>query len=168
MANYHCVRWRFVLAGLLILLNPAGRSLRAQGPAPRPADAALYRQHCVKCHGADGSGSPMRDILPDIPSFAKAPWQARRTNAELLAGILDGVGKGMPAFRGKIDENQARGLVTQVRSFAPPPERKEKRKEPASPRNMDQEFRRLEIELRELQRQFHELSEASAQQSRSK
>jgi hypothetical protein len=168
MANYHCVRRRYVLAGLLILLNPAGRSLWAQGPSP--ADIARYRQYCVKCHGADGSGSPMRDILPDIPNFAKAASQSRRTNAELLAGILDGAGKGMPAFRGKIDEDQARGLVKQVRSFAPPPEKKgpDKHKEPPSPGDVDQEFRRLEMELRELQRQFHELSEASARQSRSK
>jgi uncharacterized membrane protein len=79
----------------------------------------LFRQHCAKCHGADGTGSPARDRLPDIPDFTDASWQARREDARLLAGILDGKGKEMPPSRGRLSEEEARGLVTRVRAFAP-------------------------------------------------
>src|SRR5262249_26420159 len=50
---------------------------------------ALFQQRCVKCHGADGTGSPARDRLPEIPDFTQPSWQARRNDAQLLASILD-------------------------------------------------------------------------------
>jgi mono/diheme cytochrome c family protein/uncharacterized membrane protein len=79
----------------------------------------LFRQHCVKCHGADGTGTQGRDRLPEIPDFTDAPWQARRSDAQLLASILDGKGKEMPPFREKISEEQARDLAAYVRALAP-------------------------------------------------
>jgi mono/diheme cytochrome c family protein len=158
MADHSCVRYGFLLSGLLLLLNPACRSVSAQAPDPQAA-AALFGQYCVKCHGPDGSGSPVRDVLPDIPNFAKVSWQRRRFNAELVTSILDGEGRGMPAFRGKINEDQARGLVRQIRSFAPTPGRERPEQRMKAPRDFEQEFHQLEKELRELQRQFRKLSE---------
>jgi uncharacterized membrane protein len=75
----------------------------------------------VKCHGADGTGSPERDRLPEVPDFTSAAWQARRSDAQLVASVLDGKGEEMPPWRGKLSEGQARGLVTYVRAFAPNP-----------------------------------------------
>jgi mono/diheme cytochrome c family protein/uncharacterized membrane protein len=95
----------------------APQSAPAAPGAPTPRD--LFRQRCAKCHGADGTGNAARDRLPEIPDFTKAPWHARRTDAQLLASILDGKGSEMPPHRGKISEEQARGLVAYVRSFAP-------------------------------------------------
>ena len=99
-----------------------------QRPAPRqsaplapgtPALGELFRKRCVKCHGADGAGNKARDRLPEIPDFTNVSWQARRTDARLLESILDGKGEDMPPVRGKISEQQARGLVAFVRAFAP-------------------------------------------------
>jgi mono/diheme cytochrome c family protein len=63
-------------------------------PAPATAGGsavrALFQQRCVKCHGSDGTGKPARSRLPEIPDFTKSPWQARRSDAQLLASILDG------------------------------------------------------------------------------
>jgi mono/diheme cytochrome c family protein/uncharacterized membrane protein len=90
----------------------------ASAAAGAPADRELFRQHCMKCHGAKGTGSHARRHQPEIPDFTVAEWQGRRTDAQLLASILDGKGTDMPPCRGKISERQARGLVSYVRAFA--------------------------------------------------
>jgi uncharacterized membrane protein/mono/diheme cytochrome c family protein len=106
--------------------KPAESSPHAAPPKPSstagagaPDDRELFRQHCVKCHGADGTGSEARRRLPKIPNFTDTSWQARRSDAELLASILNGKGKVMPSGRGKISKEQARRLVGHVRAFAP-------------------------------------------------
>jgi mono/diheme cytochrome c family protein/uncharacterized membrane protein len=78
----------------------------------------LFQKHCVKCHSEDGTGSQARDRLPEIPNFTDSAWQARRTEAQIKASILDGKGKEMPPTRGKVALKQAEELVAYVRSFA--------------------------------------------------
>src|SRR5205823_8338036 len=91
-----------------------------QAPAREPSTStvsapndmgALFRQRCVKCHGKEGTGRPARDRLPEIPDFTKPSWQKRRSDAQLMASILDGKGTDMPPERGEVSEEQARGLV---------------------------------------------------------
>jgi mono/diheme cytochrome c family protein len=92
--------------------------------SPQPLTTAtrqLYRQHCMKCHGADGTGKPARGLMAQIPNFADSSWQKKRSDAQLLASILEGKESDMPAWRSKISAEQARGLVAQVRAFAPSP-----------------------------------------------
>ena len=105
----------------------ADSSRSRQGPPPRqsaptasgtPAARELFRQHCIKCHGSDGTGREARDRLNEIPDFTKSAWQGRRSDAQLLATILEGKDE-MPSWRGKIGAEQARGLAAYVRSFAP-------------------------------------------------
>jgi mono/diheme cytochrome c family protein/uncharacterized membrane protein len=79
----------------------------------------LYRQHCAKCHGKDGTGSGARGAMPDLPDFTDGSWQKRRSEAQLLGSILDGKGADMPPFRQKISKEEARDLVGHVRAFAP-------------------------------------------------
>jgi mono/diheme cytochrome c family protein/uncharacterized membrane protein len=78
---------------------------------------ALYRRHCVKCHGSDGTGNKKRSRWPEIPDFTDASWQARRTNAELTESIMDGKGSAMPPLGEDLGEEQASGLVVYVRAF---------------------------------------------------
>jgi uncharacterized membrane protein/mono/diheme cytochrome c family protein len=59
--------------------------------------------------------------MPEITEFTKASWQARRSDAHLLASILDGKDE-MPGWHGRISKEQVRGLVAHVRAFAPPRE----------------------------------------------
>jgi mono/diheme cytochrome c family protein/uncharacterized membrane protein len=125
MLTGRCPSYPFVLGVLLALLGPGGGQLSAQTTRPAsagaPAVAELFRQHCIKCHGADGTGSPARDRLPEIPDFTDAAWQSGHGDGQILASILDGVGTGMPPFRDKVSEDQTRGLAAHVRWFAPAP-----------------------------------------------
>jgi mono/diheme cytochrome c family protein/uncharacterized membrane protein len=86
-----------------------------------PAVGELFAQHCVNCHGADGTGKPARDSMAKIPNFTDPSWPAQRSDAQLLVSILDGKEPEMPSWRGKISEEQASGLVAHVRAFAQTP-----------------------------------------------
>jgi mono/diheme cytochrome c family protein/uncharacterized membrane protein len=100
-----------------------------------PAEGELFRRRCVKCHGTDGSGSRVHHRQPEIPDFSDPAWQARRSDAQLLASILDGKGKRMPSWRDKIRAELARGLVAVVRGFVSTPKQpvQEKREKAGPP-----------------------------------
>jgi mono/diheme cytochrome c family protein/uncharacterized membrane protein len=146
--------------------SPPGAVLRLPAQSAAGLDAARERFHqfCAKCHGKDGKGTPGRSLLPDIPDFATASWQARRTDAQLLASILDGKGQGMPSFRGKIKEAQARELIACVRAFGPEKTRSQaqKQQQPAASNGLTDEFRCLQEQLDELKKQFQAQSHSSA------
>jgi mono/diheme cytochrome c family protein len=111
--------------------EPGQREIARQSPPAThgtPAFRELFGQRCVKCHGSDGTGSPARGLLPEIPDFTKSSWQAQRSDAQLMASILDGRGQGMPPVRGKIGAEQVRGLVAYVRSFVSTPVRSGQRR----------------------------------------
>jgi mono/diheme cytochrome c family protein len=84
------------------------------------AAGVLFRSHCQRCHGADGKGVAGKLDSPDPPDFSGRGWQEERSNAGMLKSILDGKKKGMPAFRKKVSEDQARDRVDYVRAFTPP------------------------------------------------
>ena len=111
------------------------------------AVAALYRQRCQRCHEEDGKG---QDI--DVPDFTDSRWQSSRTDAQFLVSILDGKGGSMPAFRGRVSEQEARELTSYVRTFATGG---------ARANNFESRFRELQDELTALQKQFRELSGAT-------
>jgi mono/diheme cytochrome c family protein/uncharacterized membrane protein len=134
-----------------------------------PAAGELFRQRCVKCHGADGTGSAERDHLAEIPNFTNAAWQAKRTDAQLMASILDGKGKEMPPHREKVSEEQVRGLVAHVRAFAPATGKAGQGKQEKSDlAKFEERFNRLEKQLDESQREYRKLSKGSPDGSPSK
>jgi mono/diheme cytochrome c family protein len=165
-----------VLAALLFLLGWGGGQLPgriasragansflatqrlAAGP---PAGRALFRQHCVKCHGADGTGKTARQVMPEIPDFTRTTWQRRRSDAQLLVSIRDGKGLAMPPWRDKMTSGQARDLAGYVRLFAPTRTGPRQQQEQAPETNFKKRYHRLEEQLDELKRQFHQLSRDS-------
>jgi len=79
---------------------------------------ALYGQHCVACHGADGKGEgPLAASLAVWPPNLSGPLLWRRADGDLLWRILHGTrdaqqGKStMPSFGGKLDEADAWALI---------------------------------------------------------
>jgi mono/diheme cytochrome c family protein/uncharacterized membrane protein len=117
----------------------------ASGPETTPAGRndgvrPLFQQHCVRCHGADGSGKRVRRPQRNIPNFTDGAWQARRSDAELLASILDGKGQRMEGWRDKITAEQALALVAYVRQLAAHSESPEPKQQevPTSPESMAQ------------------------------
>jgi mono/diheme cytochrome c family protein/uncharacterized membrane protein len=153
----------FVLGSLWILLSLEGQHLRAQTVTQTENGTAaareLFRKHCVKCHGSDGTGSPSRSSEPDIPDFTAPTWQARQTEDNLVTSILDGKGKEMPPFRDKIKKDLARELAVYVRAFAPIAGKPEKEQGGNARGAFEKEFRRLQEErdqLKQLREQSRE------------
>jgi mono/diheme cytochrome c family protein len=112
---------------------PEGDREAAGKPAPREA-VVLYRKLCQRCHGADGKGETEKDGIDDVPDFTRRSWQERRSDAQLLKSILDGTEGGMPPFRKRLGEAEAKALVTCVRQFAGTPEKPENKTTQPSPK----------------------------------
>jgi mono/diheme cytochrome c family protein len=165
-----------MFGSLLALLAPECQRLSAQpdsansqqrsgGQAPAKKAAAarqLFQEFCSKCHGMNGKGDQARSLFPEIPDFTAVSWHKQRSEALLQTSILNGKGKNMPSFAGKIDKDQSRALVGHVRAFAPGyqkagPEKEDKKQE-SSPSGFEEEFRRLQEEMDKLTTQFRELS----------
>jgi len=119
-------------AGLLALLALAGchretRDYRGRAMAAADRGAAfegsafhiaqgqrLYGwMNCAGCHahGGGGMGPPLMDD----------EWRYGGSMAEIAATILDGRPNGMPAFRGRVTEDQAWQLAAFVRALSAQP-----------------------------------------------
>ena len=110
-----------------------------------------YRRFCSRCHGGDYTGE-----LGRTPDFTSRSWHGRRSDSQLLVSILEGKGRGMPAYRGKLSEGQARDLVAYLREVGGV-----EKSGGADPGDFTRRFEELEKELRELKRQFREAGSAS-------
>lgn len=98
----------FVLALALIFVSISARADDA---------ATLYKAKCAVCHSADGSGtSEMGKGLgsPDLRSDATQ----KETDAQLTDSITNGKGKKMPAYKGKLTDDQIKDLVAYIRDLA--------------------------------------------------
>ena len=67
--------------------------------------------NCIDCHGADGSGAMG-------PSFQDGRWRFGGSASEVFESIYQGRPEGMPAWGGRISEEQIWMLVAYVRSLA--------------------------------------------------
>jgi quinol-cytochrome oxidoreductase complex cytochrome b subunit/mono/diheme cytochrome c family protein len=118
------------------------------------AATVFYRQYCLTCHGADGRGLQMKLSMPTLQDFTNRAWQEEVSNARMLVSILDGRGTLMPAFRGRITQEQAQDLVAYVRAFGPVKQRPTE----APATDFDKRFRELQRQWDELEKQLRELS----------
>jgi cytochrome c551/c552 len=66
--------------------------------------------NCIDCHGADGSGAIG-------PSFQDGRWRFGGSASAVFESIYQGRPEGMPAWGGRISEEQIWMLVTYVRSL---------------------------------------------------
>ena len=78
--------------------------------------AALYGQKCAICHGKGGQGTAAWKAKGQ-PDFTDSKYQASVTDQQISNSIRDGKGKYMPAFKGKLTDQQISSLVAQVRAF---------------------------------------------------
>ncbi len=87
--------------------------------APAKADdksAALYKQKCAACHGADGQGDTAAGKSMKIRSFAD-PEVAKMSDDELAGAIEKGKGK-MPAYGKSMKPDEIKAMVAYIRSLA--------------------------------------------------
>ena len=98
--------------GLLVLafgfIALSSSSLMAQDAA------ATFKAKCAMCHGADGKGSPT-GLKMGVHDFTSADVQ-KQTDAQLTETITKGKAK-MPAYDGKLKENEIKDLVSYIRSL---------------------------------------------------
>jgi hypothetical protein len=74
---------------------------------------------CARCHDSDFSGSEWRQAGRRIPDFTSGPWHRDRTDAQLVASVLEGKGTHMPAFGHALTDEQAREMVALIRKVNP-------------------------------------------------
>jgi mono/diheme cytochrome c family protein len=97
---------------LISLALAASGALRAQD-AP-----ALYKTKCAACHAADGTGNTTMGKSLGAKDLGSAEVQ-KQTDAQLTDSITNGMGGGkMPAYKGKLTDDQIKGLVGYIRSLA--------------------------------------------------
>jgi cytochrome c oxidase cbb3-type subunit III len=82
--------------------------------AESPDGAAVYKQRCQMCHGADGKGFP----AIKTPDLTDPKWQASVTDKEITDVIKNGKkGTPMPAFADKLKDDEIQAVVKFIRSF---------------------------------------------------
>lgn len=109
---------RFVAHGeyIPVGLPSRARPLALRNPFEGNRDAIatgariFVAYNCVDCHGADGSGAMG-------PSFQDGRWRFGGSAGEVFESIYQGRPEGMPAWGGRISEEQIWMLVAYVRSL---------------------------------------------------
>lgn len=87
--------------------------------APTKADdksAALYKQKCTACHGADGKGDPPAGKSMKVRSFSDAEV-VKMSDDDLSAAIEKGKGK-MPAYGKSMKPDEIKAMVAYIRRLA--------------------------------------------------
>jgi len=77
---------------------------------------AVFKQHCVKCHGTDGRGQTAEGEIAGAQDFTDQDWQQRVTGQRIINSIRHGRGQ-MPAFEKKLSKEQIKSLAAFVRTF---------------------------------------------------
>jgi len=104
-------RARWAILPALMALVFCG-SMRAQD-AP-----TLFKSKCAACHGADGSGNTAIGKSLGAKDLGSADVQ-KQTDAQLTDSITNGMAGGkMPAYKGKLTDDDIKGLVGYIRSLA--------------------------------------------------
>src|ERR1700723_1839148 len=86
------------------------------GVAARGDGAGDFKAKCAMCHGADGTGSTATGKALKVRDLGSADVQGQ-TDAQLNDIVTNGKGK-MPAYKGKLTDEQIKGLVGFIRSLA--------------------------------------------------
>ena len=93
-----------------------GASLNYSPAYPAADGNTVYSAKCAICHGKDGRGTPNWRAKGQ-PDFSDAKWQQSRTDAQISDATKNGKGKYMPAFKGKISDEEIAAAVVRVRGF---------------------------------------------------
>jgi mono/diheme cytochrome c family protein len=109
--NHRMVRLGSAVALLIAVVLTVSTPARAQGAG------ALYKAKCSLCHADDGSSSGATGKQLGAKDLRSDEVQ-KQTDAQLTANIANGVGKKMPAFKGKLTDAQIKDLVGYIRGLA--------------------------------------------------
>ncbi len=99
---------------LFISMLVAALVLAMTMPAMAQDTAALYKSKCQACHGADGKGTAAGQKM-GTKAFS-SPDITKMSDDELVAATKKGKGK-MPAYEGKLTDDQIKDLVKYIRTL---------------------------------------------------
>lgn len=93
-------------------------------PVTDPVEASangndLYSENCMICHKATGKGGKMtlEGKTLNVDDLTSAKIKAK-SDEKLLAAIKNGVpDEGMPAFKGKLTDEQIKSIIEKIRTF---------------------------------------------------
>jgi mono/diheme cytochrome c family protein len=72
----------------------------------------VFQANCVSCHGADGSGA-----IPQAPKFTNVEFISSYPAAQFFKSVTGGKGI-MPAWQGRLSDDERWAAVERVRTFA--------------------------------------------------
>ena len=101
-----------LVRGTMLAILVAGISLLSTPAAAD--DAATFKAKCAMCHGADCKGSAVGQKM-GVHDFTSADVQ-KMSDADLAEVISKGKNK-MPAYAGKLQDADIKGLVAYVRQL---------------------------------------------------
>jgi cytochrome c6 len=84
-------------------------------PAKADDAAAIFKAKCAGCHGADGKGDTSMGKVFKLRDLGSADVQ-KQSDADLTGIITNGKEK-MPAFKGKLTDDQIKQVVALIRSL---------------------------------------------------
>jgi cytochrome c6 len=99
------------------LLLLAALVLAITAPTQAQDAGATFKSKCAVCHAPDGSGSGAMGKQLGVTDL-RADEVQKQTDAQLNDSITNGKGTKMPAYKGKITDDQIKGLVGYIRSLA--------------------------------------------------
>jgi mono/diheme cytochrome c family protein len=110
---------------LALLAAAAARAQEADAPPSLegPGDgAAVYRDACQSCHGADGRGRAGLGVQVPLPDFTDCSFNTREPTSDWSfvvahGGTAMGLDAAMPAFDGALTPEQIEAALEHVRSF---------------------------------------------------
>lgn len=92
-------------------------------PPPAPLDldpAALYAEHCAKCHGEKGDGKGTTELDRPARSFLDGGYSYGNTRTAVLRSITYGIpGTPMPAFAESLKDDERAALADFVIAMGP-------------------------------------------------
>jgi cytochrome c6 len=107
---------RMLRSGFAVLLL-AAFVLVVAAPSHAQDAPTLYKAKCAGCHSDDGSGSGPTGKQLGVKDLRSDEVQ-KQTDTQLSDSITNGVGKKMPAYKGKLTDDQIKGLVAYIRDLA--------------------------------------------------
>lgn len=114
---------RVVLFTVLWGMLSAGPSVMAQDYQegdPRKGEA-IYKQHCLRCHGVNGTGEgPEARFLTVPPANFLSDQSRMKADIELLIVIAHGsIFSPMHGWRGQLSESEMWDVLRYIRILAP-------------------------------------------------
>jgi len=105
------------LALVMILMIVAVSSLASRALAADADGAAVWKQHCQGCHGADGAGDTAVGKALHVASLKDPKWASADALAKIESAVRGGVGK-MPAMASSLSADEIAAVARHAQELA--------------------------------------------------